>query len=144
MKILLQNLKQKKDNPSMKMSYPSNTTGLPFIKMAINQISINNNLQSIPSNNGVNLNVHSNGANILATEREAINPALPRSKSFFENEYFLEFSMREYISYYLKFLFEGIEKSFNLLYTCSSLNSTNKIIMVIGLCFLDKDGIIKK
>jgi hypothetical protein len=134
MKILVKNLKQKKQsntksNFSNDNLFTSKNANQPFIPFYHNPVS---------SNSGINAQI--NQQNIINTEREGINPSLTRSKSFFENEYFLEFSLREHLIYYMRFLFQGIEQSYNLLYTCSSLNSNH--LLNIGLCFLDKEGII--
>ena len=118
MKILVKNLKQKKYSYVNKSCTLNNNPLLyknfsqPFNPLVQNPIS---------SNSGIN--VQPNQPNVLNTERENINPSLTRSKTFFENEYFLEFSIKEHLRYYMRFLFQGIEQSYNLLYTCSSLNS---------------------
>ncbi len=118
MKILVKNLKQKKQPYNTKSSIPNNN---PFTSKNTNQQFIPFHHNPVSSNSGINGQI--NQPNIINTEREGINPSLTRSKSFFENEYFLEFSLREHFRCYMRFLFQGIEQSYNLLYTCSSLNS---------------------
>ena len=112
MKILVGNLKNKKDHFKLKSGSIINCV---------------NHCKSIPLQTNINNeNIPSNGhPNALNQEKDIIimNPILTRTKSFFENEYFLEFSLKPHLKYYLKFFFQGIDMSYNLLNSCSGLNS---------------------
>ena len=115
--ILTKNLKHNKDRDKCK----SNST--PIYNQ--NSFKISHNFNIVSNSVPINTNLNSNAQNnVVIAEKDVISHSdFRRTKSFFENENFLEFSWREHLYYYKKFIFDGIDESYNLLNSCSYLNS---------------------
>jgi hypothetical protein len=89
-----------------------------------------NNSNSNPINNSNNNNPASN--DILSfLNKSSSNTG--NDKDYYETHSFNEYSPSLHIKYYIKFLQEGIDKSYSLLNVSSNLNR---------LCFLEKEGLI--